>query len=41
MLKPDQFTVNEAWIATNVYDLFITVKNEPYDIYIGSMQPAW
>ena len=34
MLSPDQFRVNEAWIAIRVNDTFLFVKDEPYDIYI-------
>ena len=34
MLTPDQFSVNEAWIAVRINEEFIFVKNEPYDIYV-------
>jgi hypothetical protein len=34
MLTPDQFTVNEAWIAFRVNEEFLFVKDEPYDIYM-------
>ncbi len=34
MLTPDQFRVNEAWIAVRINDEFLFVKNEPYDIYV-------
>jgi hypothetical protein len=34
MLTPDQFRVNEAWIAIRVNEDFIFVKDEPYDIYV-------
>ena len=34
MLTPDQFRVNEAWIAIRVNEEFIFVKDEPYDIYV-------
>jgi glucose-6-phosphate-specific signal transduction histidine kinase len=34
MLTPDQFFVNEAWIAVRVNETFLFVKNEPYDIYV-------
>lgn len=34
MLSPDQFRVNEAWIAIRVNDTFLFVKDEPYDIYV-------
>ena len=34
MLTPDQFRVNEAWIAIRVNERFLFVKDEPYDIYV-------
>lgn len=34
MLTPDQFRVNEAWIAIRVNEGFLFVKDEPYDIYV-------
>ncbi|MBW1716055.1 MAG: hypothetical protein JRJ77_09555 [Deltaproteobacteria bacterium] len=34
MLTPDQFRVNEAWIAVRVNDASLFVKDEPYDIYV-------
>jgi len=34
MLYPDQFRVNEAWIAMRVNEAFLFVKDEPYDIYV-------
>jgi len=34
MLMPDQFRVNEAWIAVRVNEDFIFVGDEPYDIYV-------
>jgi hypothetical protein len=34
MLYPDQFRVNEAWIALRVKEAFLFVKDEPYDIYV-------
>lgn len=34
MLTPDQFRVNEVWIALRVNEEFLFVKNEPYDIYV-------
>jgi hypothetical protein len=34
MLYPDQFRVNEAWIAIRVNEAFLFVKDEPYDIYV-------
>jgi len=34
MLTPDQFLVNEAWIAVRVNEAFLFVKDEPYDIYV-------
>lgn len=34
MLTPDQFRVNEAWIAARINDEFLFVKEDPYDIYV-------
>lgn len=34
MLTPDQFSVNEVWIAVRVNEAFLFVKDEPYDIYV-------
>ena len=34
MLSPDQFRVNEAWIAIRANDSFLFVKDEPYDVYV-------
>ena len=34
MLTPDQFRVNEVWIALKANEEFIFVKDEPYDIYV-------
>lgn len=34
MLTPDQFRVNEVWIAVRVNEEFLFVKDEPYDIYV-------
>lgn len=34
MLTPDQFRVNEVWIAIRVNESFLFVKDEPYDIYV-------
>jgi hypothetical protein len=34
MLNPDQFRVNESWIALRVNEEFLFVKDEPYDIYV-------
>ncbi len=34
MLTPDQFQVNEAWIAVRINEEFLFVKDEPYDIYV-------
>jgi hypothetical protein len=34
MLTPDQFRVNEAWIAIRVNEKFLLVKDDPYDIYV-------
>ena len=34
MLTPDQFRVNEAWIAARINEEFLFVQDEPYDIYV-------
>jgi hypothetical protein len=34
MLTPDQFRVNEVWIAVRVNEAFLFVTEEPYDIYV-------
>ena len=34
MLNPNQFRVNEAWIAVRINEEFLFVKDEPYDIYV-------
>jgi len=34
MLMPDQFRVNEAWIAVRMNEAFLFVGDEPYDIYV-------
>ena len=34
MISPDQFQVNEAWIAVRVNEEFLLVQDEPYDIYV-------
>jgi len=34
MLTPNQFRVNEAWIAVRINEEFLFVKDEPYDIYV-------
>ena len=34
MLTPDQFRVNEVWIAIRINESFLFVKDEPYDIYV-------
>ena len=34
MLTPDQFRVNEVWIAVRVNEAFLFVKDEPFDIYV-------
>ena len=33
-LNPDEFEVNEAWIAVKINDSYMLVKNEPYDVYV-------
>ena len=34
MLTPDQFRVDEVWIAVRVNEAFLFVEDEPYDIYV-------
>jgi hypothetical protein len=34
MLTPDQFRVNETWIAIRVNEEFLFVKDDPYDVYV-------
>lgn len=34
ILAPNQFRVNEAWIAFRVNESFMFVQDEPYDIYV-------
>jgi hypothetical protein len=34
MLTPNQFRVNEVWIAFRVNESFMFVQDEPYDIYV-------
>ena len=34
MISPDQFRVNEAWIAVRVNEEFLLVQDELYDIYV-------
>jgi len=34
MLMPDQFRVNEAWIAVRINEEFMFVKDEQYDMYV-------
>lgn len=34
MIRPDQFRVNEAWIAVRINEEFLFVQDEPYDIYL-------
>ena len=33
-LTPNQFRVNEVWIAFRVNESFLSVQDEPYDIYV-------
>jgi hypothetical protein len=33
-LTPDQFKVNEVWIAVRVNESFLFVQDEPYDVYV-------
>jgi len=34
MITPDQFRVNEAWIAVRINEEFLFVQDQPYDIYV-------
>lgn len=34
MITPNQFRVNEAWIAVRINDQFLFVQDEPYDVYV-------
>ncbi len=34
MRTPNQFRVNEVWIAFRVNESFMFVQDEPYDIYV-------
>ncbi|MDY0186295.1 MAG: hypothetical protein RBR16_00045 [Syntrophus sp. (in: bacteria)] len=34
MITPDQFRVNEAWIAARVNESFLFIQDEPYDAYV-------
>jgi len=34
MIMPDQFRVNEAWIAARINEQFLFVQDEPYDIHV-------
>jgi hypothetical protein len=34
MLTPDQFCVNEVWIALRANEASLFIKDEPYDIYV-------
>lgn len=34
MLTPDQFKVNDAWIAARINEEFIFVKEDPYDLFV-------
>ena len=34
MITPDQFRVNEAWIAVRINEEFLFVEDEPYDMYV-------
>ncbi len=34
MITPDQYRVNEAWIAVRINEEFLLVQDEPYDIYV-------
>jgi hypothetical protein len=34
MLTPDQFRVNETWIAIRLNEEFLFVKDDPYDTYV-------
>ena len=34
MLTPDQFEVNDAWIAVRINEEFLFVKEDPYDMFV-------
>jgi len=34
MIHPNNYNVNQAWLATRVNDTFLYVAGEPYDMYI-------
>ncbi|WP_367360653.1 hypothetical protein ACJ77P_02545 [Syntrophus buswellii] len=34
MITPDQFRVNEAWIAVRINERFLFIQDEPYDVYV-------
>ena len=34
MLTPDQFGVNEVWIAIRINESYLFVQDEPYNIYV-------
>lgn len=34
MLTPDQFEVNDVWIAVRINEDFLFVKEEPYDMFV-------
>ncbi len=34
MFTPDQFEVNDAWIAFRINDEFVFVQEDPYDIFV-------
>ena len=34
VFTPDQFSLNEVWIAFRVNEAFLFVQDEPYDMYV-------
>lgn len=34
MFTPDQFEVNDAWIALRINEEFLFVKEDPYDMFV-------
>ena len=34
MFTPDQFEVNDAWIAVRINEEFLFVKEDPYDMFV-------
>jgi len=39
VFTPDQFSLNEVWIAFRVNEAFLFVQDEPYDMYVLRARP--